>query len=175
MTFGPYPAGHCFHIEKSIVYEKIQKGVKIAEFLLLRARDGKSPAVWVVEAKSSTPRSGPDVEKQKRFDEFIQEIREKFINAFSLGLAVRLDRHETACPELPEAFKTLDFSVADFYFILVVRGHKEAWLPDLRDAVAVALRPTIKTWALPSNAVMVLNDDMARNYGLILPDTNLGA
>jgi len=38
MAFGPYPAGHCFHIEKSTTYQKVQTGVRIAEFLLLRTK-----------------------------------------------------------------------------------------------------------------------------------------
>ena len=37
MTFGPYPQGHCFFIEKSATYKKIQNNVKIAEFLLQQA------------------------------------------------------------------------------------------------------------------------------------------
>ena len=39
MIFGPYPEGHCFYIEKSETYRKIQDGVKIAEFLLLHSQD----------------------------------------------------------------------------------------------------------------------------------------
>ena len=67
MNFGPYPKGHCFFIEKSPTYKKIQNNVQIAEFLLLHyAKDG-SPVVWVVEAKSSTPRPAT----QPNFDEFI--------------------------------------------------------------------------------------------------------
>jgi hypothetical protein len=27
MTFGPYPAGHCFYVEKSDCYSQIQEGV----------------------------------------------------------------------------------------------------------------------------------------------------
>jgi len=56
MTFGPFPAGHCFSIEKSTTYRKIGNGVKIAEFLLLKISEGKPPVIWIVEAKSSAPR-----------------------------------------------------------------------------------------------------------------------
>jgi hypothetical protein len=56
MAFGPYSDGHCFHIEKSATYLKVQQGVQMAEFLLIRLDNGKPSAVWVVEAKSSTPR-----------------------------------------------------------------------------------------------------------------------
>ncbi|MGL5498332.1 MAG: hypothetical protein ACRDCQ_15405, partial [Aeromonas sobria] len=55
MIFGPYPAGRCFYIEKSAIYEQIQSGVQMAEFLLLKDQQ-QGMAVWVVEAKSSSPR-----------------------------------------------------------------------------------------------------------------------
>jgi hypothetical protein len=68
MTFGLYPEGHCFHIEKSQTYQDIQEGVKIAELLLLHPPN--SPKVWIIEAKSSSPRP----ETQPGFDDFIEEI-----------------------------------------------------------------------------------------------------
>ena len=46
MTFGPYPAGQCFYIEKSTCYAKVQEGVQMAEFLLLK-RQRQGPTVWV--------------------------------------------------------------------------------------------------------------------------------
>jgi hypothetical protein len=52
MTFGPYPDEHCFYIEKSAAYEEIQHGVKMAEFLLLRLKEGKPPEVWVAQTLS---------------------------------------------------------------------------------------------------------------------------
>ena len=67
MTFGPYPVGHCWHIEKSKVYAKNKQGVKMAEFLLL-----KKNAIRIIEAKSSSPRP----ETQKEFDQFIQDIQQ---------------------------------------------------------------------------------------------------
>ena len=57
MRFGPYPAGQCFYVEKSRCYSRIQEGVQIAEFLLLRQKAGQAPVVWIVEAKSSSPRA----------------------------------------------------------------------------------------------------------------------
>lgn len=46
MTFGPYPAGQCFYIEKSACYEKVEEGVQMAEFLLLKQQQ-QGPTVWV--------------------------------------------------------------------------------------------------------------------------------
>ena len=165
MTFGPYPEGRCFCVEKSTIYADIQQGVKMAEFLLLHADHGKPPVLWVVEAKSSTPRP----KTQPNFDEFIAEIREKLVNAFSLGWACRLGRHQRAERELPDVFKKLNLSRDDVKFVLVIHGHRESWLPPLQDALRIALLSTVKTWAFSPTSVAVINDALAREYGLILP------
>ncbi|MEG3928341.1 hypothetical protein [Microcoleus sp. D3_18a_C4] len=160
MTFGPYPEGDCFYIEKSETYQKIKEGVKIAEFLLLHSQDDS--IVWIVEAKQSSPRP----ETQPNFDEFLLEIQEKLTNALTLSVATCLKRHSTY-EELPNSFQTLDLKKASFRLILVIKGHQEAWLPPLQDALKKALNPTIKTWNLSATSVVVLNDTMARLQGLI--------
>lgn len=162
MTFGPYPAGQCFYIEKSACYEKVQEGVQMAEFLLLKQQQ-QGPTVWVVEAKSSSPRP----ETQPNFAEFIDEIRVKLTNGFLLAVAARLQRHPAAESELPDAFQTLDLRTHGFRFVLVINGHKQEWLAPLQSALAQALKPVVKTWALPATSVAVLNHELAEKYGLI--------
>jgi len=171
MTFGPYPEGQCFYIEKSKTYADIQQGVQIAEFLLLRSEKGKPPVVWVVEAKKSTPRP----ETQPNFDEFIADIREKLVNAFSLGWASCLNKHKHSYAELPKPFKILDLSKVGVRFVLVINGHQESWLPPIQDALKKALHATIKTWSFSPTSVAVINDDLARQYGLILPENGEAA
>ncbi len=161
MTFGPFKEGHCFYIEKSKIYGSLQQGVKIAEFLLLRFKSDKPTTLWIVEAKSSTPRPLA----QHEFDAFIEEIRDKFVNAFSLGLACCLKRHTAT--ELPEPYGELDLSTSDFRLILIINHRKWEWLPPLQEALSKALHATVKTWALATPAVAVINDHMARDYGLI--------
>ncbi|MGL4408846.1 hypothetical protein [Zoogloea sp.] len=164
MTFGPYPAGQCYYIEKSACYETVRDGVQMAEFLLLKQQQ-QGPTVWVVEAKSSSPRP----ETQPNFAEFIDEIRTKLTNGFLLALAARLERHPAAANELPDAFKTLDLKARGFRFVLVINGHKQEWLDPLQNALVQALKPVVKTWALPATSVVVLNHELAQQYGLILP------
>lgn len=166
MKFGPYPDGHCFHVEKSGAYAAIQQGVPMAEFLLLRTANGKPPTIFVVEAKSSSPRP----ETQPNFDDFIAEVREKLVNAFSLGWACCLDRHREADRELPNLFKTLDLSRSQVRFVLVIKDHRDAWLPPIQDAMAKALRSTVRTWAFDPSSVVAINDVMAERHGLILPE-----
>lgn len=165
MTFGPYPADQCFYIEKSKCYGKIQEGVQIAEFLLLHHTPGQAPVVWIVEAKSSSPRP----QTQPNFDQFIDEIRVKLSNAFLLGVAARLDRHNAPANELPAPFQALDLQQTGFRFVLVINGHKEEWLPPVQEALSQALKPVVKTWALPPTSVVVLNHDLAAQHGLVTP------
>jgi len=163
MSFGPYPEGQCFYIEKSNTYHHIQQNVQIAEFLLLRTAVGCPPVIWVVEAKSSSPRP----ETQPNFDEFIAEIRDKLINAFSLGLASCLKRHLQTAAELPVPFMSLDLSEVDIKFVLVINGHDEKWLSPIQDALNKSLLVTRKTWALSPTCVAVINDVIAAEYDLI--------
>lgn len=167
MSFGPYPAGQCFYIEKSACYEKVQKGVQMAEFLLLRDKDELSPVVWVVEAKSSSPKPGT----QPNFTDFIEEIRTKLTNGFLLGVAMRLGRHPNGFAELPEPFQTLDLKTSSFRFVLIIDGHKDEWLPPLQEALSLALKPVVKSWALPPTSVVVLNEFGAQQKGLIFSAT----
>ncbi|MBI4660697.1 MAG: hypothetical protein HY735_17815 [Verrucomicrobia bacterium] len=163
MTFGPYPEGHCFHIEKSATYAAIQEGVRMGEFFLLRRQEGKPPVVLVVEAKSSAPRP----ESNPNFGDYISEIREKLVNGLTLGVASCLRRHASAAAELPEPFQTLDLTSSGFRLVLVINAHKKEWLPPLQDALVSALHPTTQTWALGANAVAVINEEGARKHGLI--------
>lgn len=162
MTFGPYPEGACFYIEKSSSYKRIQEGVQMAEFLLLRTK-GSEPVIWIVEAKSSSPRQ----DTQPNFMAYIDEIRSKFTNAFLLGMASKLDRHPPEYTDLPAPFRTLCLSSINFFFVLVINGHKKEWLVDLQTALSQAMKPLIKTWALPVLSVAVLNHEMALQHGLL--------
>lgn len=167
MLFGPYPEGHCFYIEESSVYQRLQHdGVRTAEFLWLQTGKNPSPSIWVVEAKSSSPRPGNPI----KFHDFIQEIGEKLNHALSLYFSVRLGRHNRAAHELPVPFQQADLSCTNFRLVLVIKGHKKEWLPPLQDALAKILRSTIKVWSLSGTAVAVLNDEMASLYGLIAGD-----
>ena len=162
MTFGPYLEGRCFQIEKSNCYAAIREHIRMAEFLYLR-RSQTKPVIWVVEAKSTAPRP----EAQPNFDIFIAEIREKLVNAFSIGWASCLNRHSKAEVELPQGFKTLDLAQVDVKFVLVIKGHQDKWLPPLKEALRISLRSTVKCWAFAPTSVMVLNDALAQQKGLI--------
>jgi hypothetical protein len=165
MRFGGYPERHCFHIEKSDLYQKNREDVKIAEFLLYRGIKNDQPIVWIIEAKSSSPKVG----NQPNFDNFIQEIQEKFFNTLLLYISIKLKRHNIPS-QFSNIFQDIDLKKTSFCFILIIKGHQEAWLPPLQDALKKALKPLTKIWNLSPTAVVVLNDTLAQERGLIQVD-----
>lgn len=162
MRFGPFTSNQLFQIEQCHTYRKIQKSVKIAEFILLKQIKDK-PTLWVIEAKSSSPQPA----NSRAWDEFVTVVKDKWINAFALCLSLVLQRHGIASTELPRTFQSLELSSLCFRFILVINGHQEEWLSPLRDILMRELSPTLKTWAIPVNSVIVINDSLAQELGLI--------
>lgn len=65
----------------------------MAEFLLLRQQQS-GPTVWVVEAKSSSPRP----ETQPDFTAFIDEIRRKLTHGFRFVLVINGYKQEWLAP-----------------------------------------------------------------------------
>ncbi|MEJ2795013.1 hypothetical protein WAE56_16535 [Iodobacter sp. LRB] len=162
MSFGPYSVDDCFELEKSAIYQRIQKQVMMAEFALIRQKEGQPRVIWLVEAKSSSPRP----ETQPGFDAFIDEIRQKLSNALHLVLSAKLNRHRESVTDLPNGFKSLTLQ-EDFKLVLVINNHRSEWLPPLQDALNSVLRTLVSTLGLRPNSVAVINDVMARSYGLI--------
>lgn len=149
-----------FYLEESQTYKEIQEGVKMAEFLLLRPESRYK--MWIIEAKSSSPRP----ETQPNFNEFIQEITEKFANALTLFIANYLKRHQNN-NELSEELQNYPLDNVKFVFVLIIKGHEKPWLVPLQEALGNSLRALLKTWG-QSSRVIVLNDVMARDdYKLI--------
>ena len=122
--------------------------------------------MWVVEAKSSCPRPAPPA----NFAEFINAVWGKLTNGFLLAVAAGLQRLPRADDELPAAFKVLDLQAQGFRFVLVINGHRQEWLEPIQSALVQALKPVVKTWALPATSVAVLNHELAQQHGLILPE-----
>ncbi|MGI9279908.1 MAG: hypothetical protein ACR2PX_09780 [Endozoicomonas sp.] len=163
MEFGPFAVNDILQIETCKSYKSIQQGVAIAEFILSRPTRKSPHALWVVEAKSSSPRP----QTQPQFDSFIQDICEKFINSMHLFLAGVLERNTQMHDEIPPGMSDITAANADFKFILVIKGHKDDWLDPLKDALNHHLDPLIKTWKLNPSCVVVMNDTMARQRQLI--------
>lgn len=157
MTFGPFKNEDIFRIEKCKTYQSIQQDVKISEFLLIHNKK-----LHIVEAKSSSPHPTNEVD----FDEFINEIYSKFHNSVILFLALRHDRHQVKS-DLSKKFLKLDLSNTSFCLTLIIHDHKEEWLPPIQEELNTLITPLINAWASQKTQLVVINDLIAREHGLI--------
>lgn len=161
MTFGPFPDEHCFHIEKSKIYDKLKNGLQIAEFLLIQPDKNK---LLVVEAKSGSP-DPANPESKESFDDYITKVSQKLLNAFILGLALCLERHVNNKDDISICFKKITHDSVKVILLLVINGHKKEWLIPITEALQRKLKSIGKTWPLE---VYAINEKIAqRIYNLI--------
>ncbi len=124
LVFGPFADDDCFPVERSGLCSALQPGIKMVEFMLVRAGANDSRDVWCVEAKSSIAQPGT----RPSFQEQIEAIGEKMCNALLVLLALHAGRHAAFAHEVPASFRTLRFDSDGVRFILVINGHRRAWL-----------------------------------------------
>lgn len=157
MIFGYFEEDRVFQIENSKLHKNIGNGIKVVEFILL----SKENELSFIEAKSSSPK--PVKDNIIRFNEFINEISDKFIHSFNLYYSAILQRCKE-CEELNPSFMNLDNSQINFKFILVIKGHRTEWLMPLSDALKESMAYHNTIW---KSQVVVFNDELAKKYKLI--------
>lgn len=164
LRFGPYAEEDCFELEKSSAYERIQNGIMMCEFALIKRPNNRPISLWLIEAKQSSPQP----QTRPNFTEFIDEIRQKLSNALQLIIALHLGRYQDP---LPNGFHDLTLQ-EELKLVLVINGHQKDWLPPLQDALKMALNPLVKTFGLAPNSVAVINGDGALSHGLLVTAPN---
>ena len=120
----------------------------------------KDDEILLLEAKSSSPKPG----NAEKFDDFIDEIYQKFCHSMDLYFSLVLKRLDDPNNDMPEYFKTADYSSAKIKLLLVINGHSIEWLPPISDALREKLKRQIKTWKL---GLVVINHEQANEYGLL--------
>jgi len=156
MLFGEYEKSNVFFIEESFVYKSMGDNFCTIEFILRH----KSDEILLIEAKSSSPKPG----NKEDFDSFIDEIYQKFTHSMDLYFSLVLKRLGDPNNDMPEYFKTTDYSAVKIKLLFVINGHKIEWLAPIADALRDKLKRQIKTWDL---GFVVINHEQANEYGLL--------
>jgi hypothetical protein len=146
-----------FWIEKCPTVKAIGDGVKIVEMIVKQ-----NDVLMFIEAKQSSPR--PD--NKEPFDDFMKEMYEKFRNSLILFAGIALHRRFRENSQLPTNFTPSVIETLPIRFYLIIKGHKEEWLPPLDEALQLSLGVIQKCFGIAS--VKVINDSTAKNHNLIL-------
>lgn len=123
-----------------------------------------SPQIAFIEAKASTP--NPNA--RERFDEFIDDIKQKFTDSLNLFEGIKKGQlGEDALMRLPVNLRNTEVPTKEYLIYLIVHGHRLDWLPGLQDALREALRDVVKEWNLRDSNVKALNEEVAKELHLI--------
>lgn len=134
-------------------------GLKACECVVLI-----SSRIAFIEAKSSTPNPNSG----ERFNEFIDDIKQKFTDSLNLFEGIKTGHlGEEALMRLPLNLRNAEIHTNDYLIYLIVHGHRLDWLPGLQDALREALRNVIKEWNLRDSNVKALNEEIAKELHLI--------
>lgn len=153
MYFGDYPEERVFKIENSEIHQSLGKGIRTVEFIYHDNND----SLMFIEAKHSSPRKETSVE---RYNEWINEITDKFIHSFNMYLASKFKR----ISEFPGSIGKISDENITYKFVLVINGHESRWLPPLREELKRKMKYNQKIW---KSDVQVYNDELAYKKGLI--------
>lgn len=134
-------------------------GLKACECVVLI-----SPRIAFIEAKPSTPNPNSG----ERFNEFIDDIKQKSTDSLNLFEGIKTGHlGEEALMRLPLNLRNAEIHTNDYLIYLIVHGHRLDWLSGLQDALREALRDVIKEWNLRDSNVKALNEEIAKELHLI--------
>ena len=165
ISFGLFEDDKVFHIEKSDLYRRMNKGsvsgVKSAEFVCSIEKN----RIFLVEAKPSSPH----IDNNEKLYPWIDDIANKFIHSLSLYSAVCLGMHGDKKNEIPKGLLKMHNSFITLNCILVIKGHKEEWCLKIQDLLRDRMKLHRKIWnfeviAINEHRVVKLHLGVPINY-----------
>lgn len=102
------------------------------------------------------------------------DIKNKFNDTLSLLFSMYSERCSN---DLPEKFKNINFSKAHIALILVIKNEQAEWMQKdwkamMQNRLRKELEPITTIWNLSPNSIAVLNEDDAKEKGLIRSSVN---
>ena len=155
----PFDDQNAYRIEQAnIVQDK--KDIKVCEYFALI--DGR---MLLIEAKSSSPR--PD--NKIKFDEFIDEISQKFIDTLLLFNALSIGRHgDDEKSNLPTNIQNVSLADVRYAMYLIIHGNEIEWMEPILAALKLKLKHCLKSWNIQDINVYAINHEIAKEKGLIM-------
>ena len=154
-----FPTVDILRIEICSTAATIGPSVKIVEMIVIHNHH-----LYFIEAKSSSPHPG----SAAKLDEYVQDIYEKFRNSLIIFAGLLVNRPFKQTTPLPSSFTPTTLAKIPIHFCLIINGHEEEWLPPLSDAFNMRQDLAAINKCFVIKSTIVLNDTMARKYGLIV-------
>ena len=159
VSFGSVPRDDFYKIEHSKGHKSLGNGFKMVEFTYL-----KNQKMFMVEAKSSIP----NPRNTSDYEDYWNEIFEKFENALPLQMMGCLKQNSIVEQELPSNHKLIDWQKATIQLRLIIPKVPNQHLPQITDKFRQRLHKIKKLWNINDMNIFVINEEKARKEGLVL-------
>ena len=159
LCFGDFDEKNCFHIEKSIIYNKLQNNRKVVEFILNKPEHNK---LYFIEATKTLANET----NSHDYNTNMREKAQKFIDSFHLALSIWFEIHEDK-NELPTNYDNFFAKKKEYWFVLVIKNRPKNSLPNIKEMLVSKLIKDIKIWDFK---VLVLNEELAKKYKIVIND-----
>lgn len=170
MQFGDYNNQDFFAIENSKLHQSVGEGIKTVEFVLLK----KKKHLLFVEAKTTCPNTAnrdESIEKRNKFEEYYQDISDKFADSFQMFLSTVLNKSDIKDGIGENLIIDKDYSNKEICFVLVIKNADDiSWLAGPKAELEGRLKKLCKIW---KSKVIVLNHELAVEYGLVNPISDI--
>jgi hypothetical protein len=121
----------------------------------------------MVEPKSSSP--APKDKTSKRlenpFEVYMEKVTSKLSNTLQLLISGAIGRHGESY-DAPSFFKRQDYGAIEIKIVLVIKDHPLEWLEPISDSLKKKLASFARIWRVKSENVVVINEEMAKKFGL---------
>ncbi len=159
LKFGPFHPNQVFQIEIS-ANVRSRQGIKTCEFVWWKNR---STQLVLVEAKSSIPQPTSNPEA---YNNFWQDVLEKFDNAMQLMLLATLRRPPQLHHELPAEMQALPWEQLKLVCYLVIPDAPNDVLQALTDRLRNEMKRQKRLWR--QSELFVINANKARDASLTM-------
>lgn len=153
-----FPEEVLFHIEQSEAYKHTQDHMRMSELIYYK-KEEENQCIISLEAKKTAP--NPNSEKvknpKKKFQDYISEICEKFLNSLDLFFHMVL-RNDS---EIPSGFDDIQYERVRFLFVLVIKNQKKEWLGAVSETLNQELQSYIRVHNIWKAKVIVINEEIA--------------
>ena len=155
--FGPFEENNCFLIEKSAAVHALGEGIKLPEFVVyIEPAHGAVGYIAIVEAKSSIPRDN---------QEFLTDVKEKYINALTIYCASLLGRHPEVFSEIPNGLQNIP-GRSKIKLIVVIPAVPDEHLQPITESLREKLKVERKLWGLEYQDIWVFNRRLSVKHRL---------
>lgn len=163
MKFGSFSEMDLFEIEKSKLLNKLGKGIKSVEFILLN----KKRNIIFLEAKKTCPNENnmhQSEKKEEKFREYYDSIAEKFAESLQVYMASIVNRYDDQ-EEVGENLRKIeDYHDKRIQLVLVIKEAGTEWLAGPKAILEEKLLTLRKIWKAE---IIVLNYELAKKYNLV--------